>query len=252
MAAIGAALSLPAQQRAKAAPTEHPLTPVIRWAETSKAAAEQIRDYTATLQKQENIGGKVQEEQVIDIKVRHRPFSAYLKFREPKKMSGQEAIWIPSRNDGKVVAHGVGLEKTLGTQQLDPEGYLAMRGCKYSVKELGILRLVDTFLEVGKKDAKHGECDVTYTESVKTAGRECRLIQIMHPTQRDYFIFYLARIYVDKELNVPIRYESYGWPSKPGEQPVLLEKYTYSALKLNVGLTDADFSPKNPSYGYAK
>jgi hypothetical protein len=245
---MGVSLSLQAQQAAK----EHPLAPVIRWAETSKVVAEQVKDYTAILYKQENIDGKVQEEQVLDLKIRHRPFSVYLKFREPKKMSGQEAIWIPSRNDGKLVAHGVGFEKHLGTQQLDPESYIAMRGCKYSIKEVGILRLLNTFLEVGKKDAKHGECNVTYTESVKISGRDCRLIQITHPTKRDYFIFHLARVYVDKELNLPIRYESYGWPSKPGEQPILLERYTYAGLKLNVGLVDMDFNQKNLNYGYSK
>jgi hypothetical protein len=33
---------------------------------------------------------------------------------------------------------------------------------------------------------------------------------------RDFFNFHLARIFVDDSLNIPIRYEAYAWPSKPG------------------------------------
>ena len=49
----------------------------------------------------------------------------------------------------------------------------------------------------------------------------------------------------DDELQIPIRYESYDWPQKEGGQPVLLEEYTYTDLKVNVGLTDKDFDPDN-------
>ena len=50
-------------------------------------------------------------------------------------------------------------------------------------------------------------------------------------------------IFVDDELRIPIRIEGYDWPQREGDQPRLLEEYTYTRLRLNVGLTDADFSP---------
>jgi hypothetical protein len=235
---------------------EHPLMPVIRWAEKERPNIAAVKDYTAILQKQENIGGEVQEAQVMEIKVRHQPFSAYLKFRYPQKMNGQEAIYIRGQNDGKLIGHGVGLEKRLGTQFLDPEGFIAMRGCKYPMTQIGILNLVDKLLEVGYKDSKFGECEVTYKEGVKVGGkdsaRDCTMIQVMHPVPRQNFIFYVARIYVDKELNLPIRYESYDWARKDGESPTVIEAYTYLNVKVNVGLTDADFDYKNSAYGYSK
>jgi Protein of unknown function (DUF1571) len=60
----------------------------------------------------------------------------------------------------------------------------------------------------------------------------------------------VARIFVDDELNVPIRYESYDWPEQAGGQPELIEEYTYLNLKLNNGFTDADFDIRNPNYGF--
>ena len=78
----------------------------------------------------------------------------------------------------------------------------------------------------------------------------CTCIQVMHPVPRRNFLFYVARIFVDDELNLPIRYEAYDWPSKQGEPPKLIEQYTYLDLKLNNGFTDADFDIRNPQYGF--
>ena len=63
---------------------------------------------------------------------------------------------------------------------------------------------------------------------------------------RDIFRFHLARIFVDDELKLPIRYESHDWPSAAGENSRLIEEYTYLDLKLNNGFTDRDFSTQNP------
>ena len=61
---------------------------------------------------------------------------------------------------------------------------------------------------------------------------------------------HIARIFVDDELKVPVRYAAWNWPKSPGGRPILIEEFTYLDLKLNVGLTDADFDHKNPKYSY--
>ena len=63
-------------------------------------------------------------------------------------------------------------------------------------------------------------------------------------------MFHLARIYVDQQYNLPIRYEAYDWPKEPGAEPQLIEEYTYLDLKLNNGFTDADFDIRNPNYQF--
>jgi len=231
---------------------EHPLMPVIRWAERERPAIAAFQDYTATMQKQENVGGEIQEAQVMEIKVRHQPFSVYIKFLMPQKVRGQQAIYVKGRNNDKLVAHGVGLQRALGTHKLDPTGIIAMAGNKYPITDMGILNLIDKLLEVGYRDAKYSECTVDYVEGVKLSGRECTVIQVVHPEPRPYFVFHIARIFVDKELNVPIRYESYDWPRKAGDTPKLLEVYTYQNLNINVGLTDADFDQTNPVYNFPR
>ena len=75
-------------------------------------------------------------------------------------------------------------------------------------------------------------------------------IQVVHPVPRKNFTFNVARVYVDDELNLPVRYESYDWPDKPGGKPILLEEYTYTDIKMNNGFSDMDFSENNPKYHF--
>jgi len=257
----GTAPATPATEAARAAgatqtPTvaDHPLIPVIRWAERERPKIAAVKDYTALLQKQENINGVLHGAQVLEVKVRHEPFSVYTKFRFPQNLSGQQAVYVKGQNDDKLFGHGVGVLRVFGTQKLEPDSTLAMNGHKYPITEMGILNLVDKLLEVAYKDIEHGECQVIYTEGA-TIGkddtlRECTEIRVIHPVQRPHFMFHVARIFVDKELNMPIRYESFDWPRRPGETPQLIESYQYLNLKLNVGLTDADFDHKNPAYAF--
>lgn len=236
------------------APTQavHPLRPVLDWANAGRPGIVNLKDYTAIMAKQENVNGVIQESQAMEIKIRHQPFSVYLKFIYPKAHVGKEAIFVQGKNDDKLIGHGVGFEAAFGTQFLDPNGMISMRGNKYPITDIGILNLMDKLVEVGHEDIKYAECDVTYYENVLVDKRPCTAIRVLHPTPRTNFRFHIADIVVDNELNMPIRYESYDWPKKPGEKLTLLEKYAYQQIKTNVGLTDADFEHTNPAYGYKK
>ena len=224
--------------------------PVLQWAFRERPRIAQIRDYTAILRKQENINGKLQDGNIMEIKVRHEPFSVYMKFIAPKTVDGQEVLYVAGENNGQMWAHGVGLYKLAGTRSLDPLHPMAMAGCKYPLTYVGVLNLIDKLLEVGQHDAQFGNCKVHYYENIKMGNRECLCIEVIHPERHNQFRFYLARIYVDNEYNIPVRYESYDWPKAEGQKPELLEAYSYDNLQINVGLTDKDFSILNKNYNF--
>lgn len=238
---------------------EHPLDPAIERAREGLAFIQSnVKDYTATVIKRERIGGKLKEHQYMFAKVRNRklkngkvvtPFSVYLKFLKPDEVKGREVIWVEGKNDNKLIAHETGL---LGFKRwhLPPEGLISMMGQRYPITKLGIENLVSELIARGERDRKHGECTVKFYNDVEVEDYVCSRIDVYHPTKRDYFDFYLARIYIDDELQVPVRYVSWTWPAKPGEKPQLEEEYTYRNIKLNVGLTDSDFDPDNPAYDY--
>ena len=242
-------------------PAEHPLDPAIRFAQNGLDHIQKdVKDYTCTLVKRERINGKLLEHEYIYAKVRQEkvengrvvtPFSVYLYFLAPDKMKGRECIYVKGKNEGKLYAHEGGtLGKIVPAMWLDPTAKLAMRGNRYPITETGVEVLTRRLIEVAQKDRQYGECEVQFFNGAKINGRVCTCIEVVHPVPRRNFLFHLARIFVDKEFNLPIRYESYDWPKEAGGAPELLEEYTYLNLKLNNGFTDADFDIKNPSYKF--
>ena len=235
----------------QAAPGEHPLAPAIRWAKKGLKELKQIEDYSATVVKRERNGSQLGEYEYMFVKIREKPFSVYLNFLGPPKLEGQEVVYIEGKNDGKMLAHGSGVKKALfGTVSIKPDGFIAMQGQHYPLTDIGISNLVRRLIEVGEQDMKYKECEVKYFEDAKINGRPCTCIQVVHPVPRKNFIFHIARIFIDKELGVPIRYAAYDWPEEEGGKPQVIEEYTYLNLKANNGFTDADFDVHNPNYGF--
>jgi hypothetical protein len=228
-------------------PGAHPLLPVLRWAERGLPTIEKIEDYSATLVERERIRGKLTHHEFIFIKVRQRPFSVYARFKGPASVAGQEVIYVTGRNHGMMWAHKPRLAVTAS---LYPDGLIAMNNRRYPLTEIGLANLVRRLVDVGKQDLKHGECEVQYFTGAKVNARVCTVIQVVHPVPRDFFRFHIARIFVDDELKVPIRYESHDFPSESGGNARLIEEYTYVDLKLNNGFGDQDFSTLNPQYDF--
>lgn len=240
--------SAPNEATRQPATTEHPLEPALKMAYSSLDTAAKIKDYTATMYKRERINGTLGDYECMEIKVRHQPFSAYTKFLAPANLQGQEAVYVAGKNDGKLIGHGVGIRRIAGWVPLDPNGALAMAGQRYPITEIGVYNLVRRLIEVGEADKKYGECEVKFFKGAKINGRLCTAIQVVHPVPRANFQYHLARIFVDDELNVPIRFEAYDWPTTQGGQPPLIEEYTYVGIKVNNNLTDLDFDINNPNY----
>ncbi|MCA9237324.1 MAG: DUF1571 domain-containing protein [Planctomycetales bacterium] len=234
-------------------PGEHPLMPALRLAKGSLATIDNtIRDYSAIMYKQERIDGELMDQEVAYIKVRHQPYSVYMFFLAPNK--GRECMYVegPNGTNGKLLARDCGFRRKLGVFELDPNGRLAMKGQKYPITKLGVKALTDELVMVASNDVQFGECEVQHlqTELGPKTGvkRPVTLLDVTHPVERRNFRFHKARVYIDNELRIPIRYEAYLWPERPGEAPPLEETYTYMNLKVNNGFTDADFSRENPEY----
>lgn len=230
-------------------PAQHPLTPALNWAKQGLPHIQSINDYQCRLYKRERVDGQLGDYQMMFVKVRHRPFSVYMYFEGPANLRGQEVIYVDGRNEGKLQAHATGLKNVVGTVSLSPTGAMAMRGNRYPITELGVANLVQRLIQVGDHDSKYGECDVQFHKA-KVGNRSCTCITVTHPTPRRNFLFHIARIFVDDELNIPIRYEAYDWPARQGGEPQLLEEYTYQNIKINNGFTDQDFDVANPKYGF--
>jgi hypothetical protein len=185
------------------------------------------------------------------MKIRQHPFSVYTHFEGPKSLEGREAIFVEGRYNGKILAHGTGLQKKLaGTLELDPGGSLAMRGNRYPLTEAGLRNLNERLIQSWEFETGYGESEVQTFQGAKVDKRPCTCIQVTHPVPRKTFQFHVARVFVDDKWQIPVRCEFYDWPHRQGEAPALVGEYTYTQLEFNRGFTDADFDPANPRYGF--
>ena len=211
----------------------------------SQAALQSVKDYSATFSKKEIVGEKLIE-QTMQIKMRQKPFSVYLKFSTPHK--GREVIYVDGLNKGKLVAHGTGFQKIVGTLKLKPTSNLVMKENRYPITQIGIEKMLNAVVAIWEKQASNSQ--VRYFPKAKLGKTSVRVIQVTHAKKTATTPFHMTRLYIDNQTQLPIRVQQYGFPKKSGGKPPLIEQYTYSNLKTNIGLASRDFDPKNPGYDY--
>ena len=234
------------------AEAEHPLAPALRLAREGLATVDRdIKDYSCTLVKRERIGGRLHPHQTVELKVRHEPFSVYMRFLSPKKLAGRECLYVTGQNDDMLIAHeGQGFLANLPSIKIDPRGSLASAGQRYPITEIGIRRLCEQLVETSLHDMKFDEVELQTYPDIMLRGRKTLCVQVTHPLKRSHFRYHVGRVFIDSELQVPIRYVGYLWPKEPGGKPRLDEEYTYLDLKINNGFTDLDFDRENPEYNF--
>lgn len=229
-------------------PENHPYVPVLKLARISQAAMANVTDYQGVLTKRELIGNKLVTQQ-MEIKLRQEPFSVYLKFREPDP--GREVLFVQGKNDNKLLAHaGSGLASIVGTVPLALDSSEAMKDNRYPLTMIGMKKMIDKIIETWEYETQFGECEVKYYPNATLGNVQCRVVETSHPHPRRQFRYSLVRLYIEKETNLPVRCECWGFPQKPDEKAPLIEEYTYSSLRTNLGLRDFDFDRTNPSYQF--
>jgi len=204
-------------------------------------------DYTATLKSQVKVDGRLQAEQVRLVKIRlgkgnvKSPTSVYFKQVEPTKKTGQEAIWVVNKNDNMQLSHVSGL-MNFTTIKLKPDSNIAMLGNKLPINKLGMGNLVTRFIENVKNNPK----GILKLEEVRDAMR----FSVVHSDRNDNSDYQRIELRVESKSNHPVRFEAYGWPKNPGDDPPLLERFIYEDIAVNPGLTSDDFDPSNSEYNF--
>jgi len=216
-----------ASEQSASVPVRHPLDDALEFVEPSLQAIKNVKDYTAVFTKTELLHGRLGTEQ-MDMKFRQNPFSVYL-HDNSKRTAGREAIFVAGRNDGKLVAHEVGLKSIVGTMQLKPDDPEVMDVSRHPITEIGMAKILDSAIEIWKHEKQTvdpANVDVRIARQVKVGGRECDAIEISHLRRQPGLTYQMGRIYVDCQSRLPVKSELYGWPANPGDKLPLLEEYT--------------------------
>lgn len=227
--------------------TSHPLAPGLRMAVESRRALDSVKDYSASFFKEEMVGKKRVKHQ-LSLKVRETPFSAYLRYENPHK--GREAIFVTGKNNGKMLAHGTGIEAIVGTLDLDPSGDRALEESRYPITNIGMRNLLELTIAQWNSELNVPDVKVRYFPNAKVGNVECRVFESSYDKKHKGVKFHMTRMYVDKKTAFPVRVEQFDFPAKAGAKAPILEQYTYLNVKPNAGLKDIDFDVKNPGYDF--
>jgi hypothetical protein len=231
--------------------TKGTLDDALKFGTRSRAAVSSVADYTAVLTKTELVGGALTT-QTMDVKCRSQPFSIYLA-NHRRGGKGREVIYVAGANNGNLLVHEAGLKAAIGTLQFKPDCKKVMETNRHPITDVGLVRLIESAMstwENDKREADPAQVDVQFIQNVKVGSAECNGVQITHRQKRPRINYQIGRVYVEIRTGFPIQAEIYGWPGRPGAEPPLLERYTYSDIKTNVGLTAHDFDPQNSDYEF--
>jgi len=218
----------------------------IKFAKDVQETLKKVNDYEATFTKKEVVGKKLLQTEMF-VKFREQPFSVYIKYLNPH--AGREVIYVAGRNKDKLLAHGEGITSIVGTIKLKPDSKDAMEENRYPITMFGMSNLVSTLMQQWQEDEKHDDCAVKFFPNAKLDKVECKVVETSYPKNVAHAKFHMSRLYIAKETGLPVRVEQFGFPAAGAEAPVI-EEYTYSNIKTNVGFSDIDFDTANKAYGF--
>src|SRR5262245_56996842 len=139
---VVAPASVVAQKDTAPPPRTHPLDEPLALAARAKTAFSKVKDYSCRLIKRERLEGGLSPNHLIDLKVRHDPFSVSMVWQEPKDLEGQEVVYATGKYDGKMRVKPGGLLGSVGFVSLPTDDPRTRKTSKHKVTEAGIGNLI--------------------------------------------------------------------------------------------------------------
>jgi hypothetical protein len=217
-------------------------------------------DYTCTFFKQERIDGELSDGQSIELKLRHKPFSVYMRWLSGDK--GREVLYVDGVDENRMTVHPGGWKaRFVPALKLDPEGSLAMRESRHSVSMVGLVKLCDEIVGRRKNELERRHpirCRLIENETVNE--RACYCFVSIYLDRKISDEYRKSIQYIDKDSLLPVSVKNYAWPDskqtfandKALDEATLVEHYAYSELQFNQQLASEDFDRANKAYGFKR
>lgn len=230
--------------------------------ELGKHRIQNFPDYSATFIKQERVeGDEMQDLQTCQLKLRHKPFSVYMKWVEGGD-AGQELLYVDGLYDNRMqVKLGGRKGDLLPRLKLDPHGSVAMSKSRHPVTEMGLLQLSELIIKFRKRDLalKEGVRWQLLADQ-KVMDQDCHCFVIEYDSKEVEPTYRKSITFIDKEHSLPICVKNFGWPGEDVaaddpqalDEATLIEFYGYKDLKFESRLVDADFDKTNAEYKFKR
>jgi outer membrane lipoprotein-sorting protein len=210
--------------------------------EEMKQAYGRVDHYTATFIVQERIDRELGPNQQVMLKFK-KPLKIYLRWLQGKH-EGRQALY-PAGVDGDELWVRLPLLVGAVTVSLDPQSPRARKGSRHPITDVGIGKLLDFIADNASRGLHQGELTIEDHGQRTTFDRPAQRYVLHFPADpaKGYYCM-TALIDVDHEYRLPVYAEIFDWHGQ------LIERYGYRDLRVNHGLTEEDFNPHNPAYGF--
>jgi hypothetical protein len=204
----------------------------------SKAAYGKVHDYSCHFIRQERVRGKLTPDVIHELHVRTSPLAIYTKAVQPKDYAGVEIVSVA----GKFATNQVRYKPNGGTfLTVSAEDPRAATG-RHPADHVGLAAVLGTVERMLSTERKLGHPVVVTVGAYSYAGKPVMRYEVLCEKPHAHRYCHRAVLFVDRETNLPVRFEAYDEPrgtSGPGGD--LLESYSFVNLKLNVGHAAAVF-----------
>ncbi|MFV0443830.1 MAG: DUF1571 domain-containing protein [Planctomycetaceae bacterium] len=228
--------------------------------EKGLARFEHVPNYMFTMTRQERINGDLLAPQVMDVKLRHQPFSLYMKWLEGEGpgVKGRQLLFADGQYENKLVILPGGLTGRLtGPMSFALDDPMVTAEARHPANECGLKHLAEMILTYNRKDLENGckdyHCELHDGQVVND--RPCYLFIAVYDTPERSPVYRKVAIFIDKELSMPIAIRNYSWAENVSPEELddvtLVEAYSYSNITIDTreaSLSEDDWSRENPKY----
>jgi hypothetical protein len=206
-----------------------------------RRCSRELKTYTMIMQKQENLGGKINPTEIIEVRFQDRPHSVYFNWIEGARLA-ERALYVEGENNGKMLARPKGAVARLVAGDVvakDVDSDEAKQSGRYTLNNFGLKKSVERTLTAWKASQKEGTLKVEYVgiQKVKEAGdKNCYVLRRTNKVAAADGIKQTT-IYIDTEnwLQVGIVLKD--------DNGLLLGSYYFRDIKLNPDFKKEQFSP---------
>jgi hypothetical protein len=208
----------------------------------TRTALGKLRDYTCTFTRQEVRKGTLSGEEVAEMKVRSNPVGVYARFARPEAIAGMEVAYTAARKKNlKVRYRPAGTAGARGFQTLDTDDAKFLSANRHPVTEWTMAAGIERVAAAVAREKTLNNPVEVYTGEYQFAGRNVIRYEVLTRRPHAFRYAYRMLVYVDKETKLPLRFEAYDQPKSGAPAGDLLEAYSFSDMKLNVGLGESSF-----------
>eukprot|EP00913_Durusdinium_trenchii_P008919 g8385.t1 len=216
---------------------------------------DKVGSYSATFYRRERVAGRLLDAEVMKLKMRHEPFSVYMKWVVGDK--GRELLFVKGQHKDKMLVKLGGVKgRLIPVVKLTPDGDTAMEESRHPVTEIGLMHLAKTIIAFRQQDLalKSGvTCRMFDNQVVNDVSCFCFVVE--YANEQASKMYRKSVIFIDKETHLPICVKNFTWPEKSSkladkelDKDTLIEDYRYSNIQLDQKLADNDFDRTNSKY----